>query len=369
MSLDPGIPRETPAGREAPRRRPWWFLAGFLAGAAVALGVVRVRPIGNPEIATPAPVFQNVVPAVTNADEGAEPATDDLDDEGLRARWVALQLAFVKVAEPLTDALDRVEKLRADSPMLQAQAREAEAGYLTAREARERAESDYTELLEDKARGVEGQPAKRQVSEVDLIARQSKYRLDAMRRDRQKAVDSLVAKGMKPAEADALAGNLYNLRIKNEEHRLEQLQPILDRAKSEQDRDERFGQQKRLTLLHAEIEARRADELACQAIWEKAKADQRALESRMGETGLSLDERRQLDQLLEVVRKTGSRPPGDGDPVEFRAFLDRFAARLAEVTPARGKPSGNNVSSRFNRLVNRLLRVHDTPIPPGGRND
>jgi hypothetical protein len=375
MSHEAGNPRGVPAGRESPRRRPWWFLAGFLAGAVVALGGSWVWTRAAHEIVSATPTADNQAtgssfPQVKDSTVGMDVASDGLDEAGLRARWEELRVAFIKAAEPLTDALDLADRLRADLPALEAKAREAEAKLIASKIARERAEADYSGPLNAVARGVgEGQPAQNGITRTELLAQQSKTRLEAMKRDRQKAVDDLIAKGETPASAGALAAVHYDLRIKAEENQFQRLQPILDRAKAEKDRDVRFGQPKRLALLHAEVEARRMEEVACQAAWEKAKAEQSEVKSRLENSGLSPDEQHQLDQLLELVRGPGSRPPIDADPLDFLAFLDRFAERLAEIRPARAKLAPKSVSNQFNNLVNRLIREQDKPIPPDGQKD
>jgi hypothetical protein len=351
-----------------PRRQPWWFLGGFLAGAALSLGVavVRIKPNEEATLALATPVAPAIAPGSAKVAGVAELP----DETQLRARWDALREAYIKAAQPLADAIDRAEKLRAELPALQAVVKDTEARFVAAKAAREGAETDYSGLLEAKARpSAEAQPVSSNVARTEMLARQSQSRLDAMKRDRQKAVDALIAKGETPATADALARTHYDMRITTEQNQLQRLQPILDRAKAEKDHDARFGQPKRLAIVQAEIEARRIEEAACQAASEKAKGDLHALESRIDNSGLSPDEKRQLDQLLEIVRGPGSRPPVDGDPLEFLEFLDRFSARLDEVRPPQAKPAAKGVTSRFNTVVNRLLRIQDTSLPSPADRD
>ncbi len=368
MSGDRGLDlaREWP-GRERRGGRPWWFLAGLLAGSAVTFAGVWVWTKSGREAENALLEIRAAESRAAKAEEAAklaESKPNELGADQLRARWDGLRAAFIKTAEPLMDSLDRAERLRADLPALQAKAREAEAVYVAAKTGREKSESAYSELLEGKARGgAEPESAKSTLTRSELLAQQSKVRLDGMKRDRQKAIDGLIAKGETPATAAALAGVHYDLRIKAEENQYQRMQPVLDRAQAEKDRDVRFGQPKRLAVQHADVEVRRAQEQACQAAWEKLQGDQRALETRLANAGLSPDEQRQLDQLLEIVRGPGSRPPGDGDPIEFQDFLDRFAASLDDAQPSPDKQPAKNVSGRFNTLVNRLMRAEDKPMP------
>jgi hypothetical protein len=284
------------------------------------------------------------------ASAAADP-TPEPDDKALPARWRALQAAFLEASAPVTEALDRADRARAARPGPQAQAAEAEAAYLAAKLARERAEADGPAPADPNPAGGAA------VAKAEEAARLAQARLDDYRRTRQRLIDLFMSKGIERAKAEAAAGAYYENQIKAQETRAGRAQLALKQLKGRQESDARYGGAKQAKEREAAVAALRAEELARQADWEKAKraSPQPAADG----PGLTPEEKGVLDRLVEVLRAAGSRPPSGADSAEFRAFLDAFEAALADARSDTERVAGAGVAARYNALVNRLLRAQD----------
>jgi hypothetical protein len=331
----PSIAASQPSGR-------WRFAAGLLAGMMISLAAAMVPSWTHSAAARP----EGLRPLATRP---AEP-----DDAALAARWETLYGRFLETAAPLVEAFHRVDRLSEELPERQSQAREAEAAYLAARRAREAAEAELATYLEKDA-VIEQKSIEAELTHAELTAHEAQRKLDDHRRIRQKLVASWTALGRSPQAAESVAKLLFDKDVWTAENRLQQALHGFNLAKARRDLIVGFEQTRKTKLLRAEIEARRAGELASLAAWEKARTRQKQIQARLACSDLSQGEKRLLEGLVKAVGRSGYRPAPYADRAEMQAFLDRFEAGLAEA----GAVSRRLRAARYDDLLDRLVQVHE----------
>jgi hypothetical protein len=348
--------------RALPRGRRWGPAVWLVTGGALALAADRAWTPAGRAASRPDAFAQS---AGRDPARGAVPTvapgpTDGPVDDLLPAHWDALRLAFLEAAAPVSEALERTDRLRAELPALRAWVRETEAAYVASRQARERSEYDQAWYVEVTA-WLEEQSNRLRVAGAESDAVMSQARLENFRRSRQQLADLWVTKGTSREAAQAAAAALFFKDIKAEELRAEQAQIALNRVRIRYERVALYTQPKRAKELLAEVYAWHAEELAWQAAWEKAKAELSQAVARLAQSDLSRGESRLLDLLVEVIGASGAQPPQNGNPADLRAFLDRFEAGLAEARTASRALRAVDVAGLYNALVDRLLRTRDGP--------
>jgi hypothetical protein len=318
------------------------FAAGLVAGAMVVLVAVTVPSITKTAAAWPQPPGREPGPA-------AAP-----DDQALAARWEVLYARFLDTADPLVEAFHRVDRLREELPQREIDVREAEVAYLAARRARQAAESELATYRETDAR-VQQRAAQSELTAAEILATEAQAKLDDMLRVQKRLIDTWTTEGRSPKSAEAVAKLLFDKDVWAAESRLQQTLHALNQARARRDRLISYEQIKQSTTLRAAVEARRAREFAAQATWERAKSRQARIEARIARSDLSPAERRLLERLAEVVRKSGSRPAPYAKRAELQAFLDRFESGLAEARDV----SRGLQAQRYDDLLERLARVQE----------
>jgi hypothetical protein len=208
----------------------------------------------------------------------------------------------------VAEAFGRVDRLREELAAVRDHVRQAEAAFRSARFARERAEADAATYV-DRAAELEAQNAGRAVSVAASIADQVEDKLEDFRRTRQHLAEAWTAQGSTRKSAEAVAALIFDKDIIAAEHQLQRVLIDLRQVQAKHQRLVRYEQTKRSMTLRAEVEARRARELDCQAAWEKARSRQAQIEARLARNDLSRGEQRLLDRLLVVLHQAGGAPP------------------------------------------------------------
>jgi hypothetical protein len=285
---------------------------------------------------------------VRDTDRALSPAGGRHDE--LLARWEALRAAFLDVAAPVCEAFDRVDRLRDELRERQDQTRKAESAYLSARRARMLAEDDEAWYVGETA-PAEEKTAQGELSQAEWAADQARAKLDELLRTRQRIANAWATQRTSRESAEAAAVLYFERYVKAGELRLQQAKTAAEQAKSRQEQHARYVLAKRMKALHAEVEARRAEELDWQADREKARSRIAQIEARLARSDLSPAEKHLHDLLIQVALEPGLYPLRDVSPAEFRAFLDKFEAGLAKARAA----SDELRARRYNALADRLF--------------
>jgi hypothetical protein len=326
----------------AKRGGRWRFAAGLLAGLSMAL------------ITTLTPSLTLTAAARQEGLQPRMPLPTEPDDEALAARWEVLYGRFLETAAPLVEAFQRVDRLAEELPERQIQVRETEEAYLAARKARETADGELASYLQ-KDVGIEQKTVQAELTHAELTASEAQAKLDDVRRVRQKLITSWTAQGRTQKTAETVAKLLFDKDVWSAENRLQQAMHGFEQAKARRDLVIGIDQIRRAKMLRAEVEARRARELSCLAAWERARSRQSQIHARVARSDLSKRDRRLLDNLLQVVRKSGARPAPAADRAEMRAFLDRFEAGLVQAREV----SRRLRAERYDDLLARLAQAQE----------
>jgi hypothetical protein len=342
-----GAPGETLCGLVPGASGRWRFIAGLVAGMTIALGVALAPSLTHPAAAQPAA-------------PRAETRTATMpDDTALAARWEALYTRFIDTAAPLVEAFHRADRLAEELPERQTQVRETEAAFLAAGRARETAEAELANYLDTELK-IEQKSAQSELTQAELIASEYQGKLEDLRRVRQKLTVSWTADGRTQESAEAAARLLFDKDIWQAENRLQQALHAYNQAKARRDLLVSYDQSRKTMILRAEIEARRARELACLAAWEKARSRAAQIQARLERHDLAPKERRLRDRLLAIVRTSGAWPSPHAGRAELQAFLDRFEAGLSGA----GEVARRLRAERYDNLLDRLNQVQDRPAGP-----
>jgi hypothetical protein len=320
----------------------WRFTAGLLAGMTIAL------------VAALAPSLVRTAAARQHAAGREQHHAAEPDDAALAARWEALYARFLDTAAPLVEAFHRVDRLAEELPERQIQVREADAAYRAALRAREAADAELARYLEQDA-VIEQATVQAELRQSEAVADEAQAKMDKVRRVQQKLIASWTALGRSRQTAESAAQLFYQKDVFIAENRVQRAQLALQQAKARRDLILGFEQTRKTMLLRAEVEARRAQELACLAARERASTRQSQIEARLARSDLSRAERRLLDGLLKAMRKSGFGPAPYADRSEVQAFLDRFEAGLAGAEAV----SRRLRSERYADLVERLVRARE----------
>jgi hypothetical protein len=320
----------------------WRFTAGLLAGMTIAL------------VATLAPSHVRTAAARQQTAGRQWPHAIELDDAALAARWEALYARFLDAAAPLVEAFHRVDQLAEELPERQIQVRAADAAYRAALRAREAADAELARYLEQDA-AIEQKTVQAELTQCEAVADEAQAGMDKVRRVQQRLIASWTALGRSQQAAESAAKLFYQRDAWIAENRVQYAQLALKQVKARRELILGFEQTRKTMLLRAEVEARRAEELACLAARERANTRQSQIEARLARSDLSRAERRLLDGLLKATRKSGFRPAPYADRSELQAFLDRFEAGVvgAEAVARRLR------AERYADLVDRLVRARE----------
>jgi hypothetical protein len=346
--MDEAAGRETFETPEQPSRAPaklsgrWRFTAGLLSGLSIAL----ITALAPSLTLTAATRQASVRPQTQRAPEP--------DDEALAARWATLYGRFLETAAPLVEAFNRADRLAEELPERQIQVREAEDAYRAASRSREDAERELAAYLE-KDVGIEQKTVQAELTHAELTASEAQAKLDDLRRVRQKVINSWLSQGRTQQSAESVAKLLFDKDVWTAENRLQQALHGFEQARARRDLVIGFDQMRKAKIFRAEVEARRARELACLAAWERARSRQAHIHARIARSDLSQRDRRLLDHLLQVVRKSGARPAPHADRAEMQAFLDRFEASLIQARDV----SRRLRAERYDDLLDRLVRARE----------
>ena len=144
-------------------------------------------------------------------------------------------------------------------------------------------------------------------------------------------------------------------RLVVDEQMLARARKMLEQSKTRQNSLLQFDQKRRQLNLRADIEKKRAEELARLAEWEQAKAAEPSPAREITLPTLLPGERKVLVLLAETLRSPGAEPPWDGEPIEIQLFLDEFEAKLAEIRQIQAGTRKNIEASWYQRLTERLI--------------
>jgi hypothetical protein len=333
-------PGQLPCATEQTGR--WRFTAGLLAGMTIAL------------LTSLAPSLVRTAAARQHAAGRERHHAPEPDDAALAARWEALYARFLDTAAPLVEAFHRVDRLSEELPERQIQVREADAAYRAARRARDAADAELARYLEQDAL-IEQKTVQAELTQSERAVDDTQARVDHVRRVQQRLVTSWTALGRTQQAAEAAAKLLFAKEVSIAEIRLQHAQHALKQAKARRDLLLGYEQIRKTMQLRAELEGRRAEELACLAARERASTRQSQIEARLARSDLSRAERRLLDGLLKAVRNSGFLPAPYADRSQVQAFLDRFEAGLAGAEAV----SRRLCAERYTDLVERLVRARE----------
>jgi hypothetical protein len=268
-------------------------------------------------------------------------------DESVRARWERLRTEYIRLAAPLVEPLDGVDRLA-----LLMQTGDARNAYEEAQNARKIAEIALTGYIEGTAK-QELETAKGEIATAEESIKRAEHRLGQARIARQRIGEALAAKGNDLTATDTLARLLADRCYEDEELALARASFALKQATVEQEMLTKYKMNSRVLTLRADIKRKESDELRRESEWELAEG--RELRSRRDETVVS-EERKVLTMLGEAVRSPGRQPPWEREPAEFQAFLDQFEAKLTATRPLAEQAAEKRKLERFTKLTARILR-------------
>jgi hypothetical protein len=346
---------DRPADRGGGRKS---FVAGLVMGVLLASSAAWGWSFAHrstvPAPAEVAPISEAEVLETMESESGTGDAAPS--DDALQARWLALRAAYLDAAAPLGELFDRANRLREVRPIPQTEIMEAAAAYQTAKRARESAEADEARYLQDADQGEE-LSARNEVASGELAVAQAQAALEELHHSRKKFAEGWMKDGATQKSARGSSNLFFQKYLQSAEVRLEQAKLRLSQAKARRDRLTRYTRPMRTKSLQAEVEARRVAELASQAALEKLKAQQSPRGSKGSKLVLSPNEKHLLEQLVEILRIRGARPPKSDAPAEFREFLDQFEAGLAGPGAPLSEQQSAHVPRRYDALIDQLSQT------------
>jgi hypothetical protein len=299
------------------------------------------------------------------------------DDEkaslkALRARWVRLHAEFVTFATPIVEGLGPSNRAPGEgSRELTMRTKNAEAAYQNAKFAREVAEIDVTTYVEGIAK-QELETAQGEINLAEEALKRAEGRLERARAAQKKINDILNAKTVDLSAAEILARLNIERTCEDEERELRRARFEREMAQSRMTALTKYGQNKRKLELRADVEQKKAQELARNADWEFARSNELRAERGAGGARLTRNQRKVLTLLAEAASMRGILPPSGGAPSadparmadSLKEYLDRFEAKLAEARKAQAEAANDSGMDRFQALRERIIQEVGEPGQP-----